>query len=177
MKKKWIFIAVIVGILLLAAFRYSLVEESEQLPDKVRLGSLLGSEALAETEEPDTEEETGAAVGLLPAAGLNPEDESSAPAQTTSAPSPEEAVTEPAGAEQPAQDIAQPEEEPEEAAPTAEEEPAPRLKRGDSGREVKALQQHLKKLGYNLTYTESPGDHQWKYWDEHIQDVLNWLVK
>ncbi len=40
-----------------------------------------------------------------------------------------------------------------------------------------AMRDHLVKLGYNLTYTESPGDHQWKYWDEHIQNVLRWITK
>ena len=39
------------------------------------------------------------------------------------------------------------------------------------------MREHLKKLGYNLTSTESPGDHQWKYWDAHIQPALNWLTK
>jgi S-formylglutathione hydrolase FrmB len=34
---------------------------------------------------------------------------------------------------------------------------------------------HLVKLGYDLTYEEGPGDHQWKYWDEKIQRVLEWL--
>lgn len=34
---------------------------------------------------------------------------------------------------------------------------------------------HLLRLGYDLTYSESPGDHQWKYWDEQIQRVLDWL--
>lgn len=34
---------------------------------------------------------------------------------------------------------------------------------------------HLNALGYELTYEESPGDHQWKYWDEKIQTVLKWL--
>jgi putative tributyrin esterase len=34
---------------------------------------------------------------------------------------------------------------------------------------------HATKLGYDLTYQESPGDHNWKYWDEKIQDVLQWL--
>jgi len=34
---------------------------------------------------------------------------------------------------------------------------------------------HALKLGYELTYKESAGDHQWIYWDERIQDVLNWL--
>jgi S-formylglutathione hydrolase FrmB len=34
---------------------------------------------------------------------------------------------------------------------------------------------HLNGLGYDLTYEEGPGDHQWKYWDEKIQRVLEWL--
>jgi putative tributyrin esterase len=38
-----------------------------------------------------------------------------------------------------------------------------------------AMRDHLQKLGYDLTYEESPGDHQWKYWDEKIQTVLTWL--
>lgn len=37
------------------------------------------------------------------------------------------------------------------------------------------MRDHLKKLGYNLTYEESPGDHSWPYWDAKIQTVLNWL--
>jgi putative tributyrin esterase len=38
------------------------------------------------------------------------------------------------------------------------------------------MKNHLNELGYDLTYEESPGDHQWKYWDEKIQTVLNWIV-
>jgi len=38
------------------------------------------------------------------------------------------------------------------------------------------MRDRLKKLNYRLTYEESPGDHQWKYWDEKIQTVLDWLV-
>ncbi len=38
-----------------------------------------------------------------------------------------------------------------------------------------ALRDHLRALGYDLTYEESPGDHQWKYWDAKIQTVLDWL--
>lgn len=34
---------------------------------------------------------------------------------------------------------------------------------------------HLQSLGYDLTYTESDGNHSWPYWDEHIQNVLKWL--
>jgi putative tributyrin esterase len=34
---------------------------------------------------------------------------------------------------------------------------------------------YLNDLGYDLTYEESAGDHQWKYWDEKIQTVLDWI--
>lgn len=37
------------------------------------------------------------------------------------------------------------------------------------------MRDHLTKLGYDLTFEQSPGDHQWKYWDEKIQRVLEWL--
>ena len=37
------------------------------------------------------------------------------------------------------------------------------------------MRDHLRALGYNLVYEESPGDHQWKYWDAKIQTVLDWL--
>ena len=37
------------------------------------------------------------------------------------------------------------------------------------------MRDHLTALGYDLAYEESPGDHNWKYWDEKIQTVLNWL--
>ena len=37
------------------------------------------------------------------------------------------------------------------------------------------MRAHLEKLGYDLTYEESSGDHQWKYWDAKIQTVLDWL--
>lgn len=30
-------------------------------------------------------------------------------------------------------------------------------------------------LPLDLTYTEGPGDHSWRYWDEQIQNVLAWL--
>lgn len=36
------------------------------------------------------------------------------------------------------------------------------------------MRDHLQRLGYDLTYEESPGDHRWCYWDEKIQSVLNW---
>jgi S-formylglutathione hydrolase FrmB len=34
---------------------------------------------------------------------------------------------------------------------------------------------HLQRLGYDLTYEEGPGDHEWGYWDRMIQNVLRWL--
>lgn len=35
---------------------------------------------------------------------------------------------------------------------------------------------YIKKLGYDLTCEESAGEHQWKYWDKKIQDVLRWWL-
>lgn len=37
--------------------------------------------------------------------------------------------------------------------------------------------EHIKKLDYPLTCEESAGDHQWKYWDAKIQDVLRWWLR
>ena len=37
------------------------------------------------------------------------------------------------------------------------------------------MRDRLRALGYSLIYSEGPGDHQWKYWDAQIQNVLNWL--
>lgn len=37
------------------------------------------------------------------------------------------------------------------------------------------FQKFAKELKMELTYEESPGDHQWKYWDQQIQRVLEWL--
>ena len=38
------------------------------------------------------------------------------------------------------------------------------------------MRDHLRALGYDLTYEESPGDHQWRYWDQKIADALAWLL-
>lgn len=35
---------------------------------------------------------------------------------------------------------------------------------------------YVKKLGYSLTCEQSEGDHQWKYWDAKIQNVLKWWL-
>lgn len=37
------------------------------------------------------------------------------------------------------------------------------------------MKNHLTEIGYDYTYEESEGDHQWKYWDEKIKTVLQWL--
>lgn len=42
---------------------------------------------------------------------------------------------------------------------------------GDS----RAFHQLLDQLGYEHVYRESPGSHEWDYWDRLIQQVLDWL--
>lgn len=37
------------------------------------------------------------------------------------------------------------------------------------------MQAHLKNLGYDVTYSESPGAHEWAYWDREIQKVLDYI--
>ena len=39
------------------------------------------------------------------------------------------------------------------------------------------MRDHLRALGYDLAYSESPGDHQWKYWDEQIVGAIDWLLE
>lgn len=34
---------------------------------------------------------------------------------------------------------------------------------------------HLDKLGYDVTYEESPGTHNWEFWDDKIQHVLSYI--
>lgn len=34
---------------------------------------------------------------------------------------------------------------------------------------------HARSLGLDLTYEESPGDHNWEFWDSYIRKVLDWL--
>ena len=42
----------------------------------------------------------------------------------------------------------------------------------DDNREFKAW---AERLGLPLTYEEGPGEHNWAYWDQQIQRVLDWL--
>lgn len=34
---------------------------------------------------------------------------------------------------------------------------------------------HCKELGFDVTYEESEGSHEWQYWDERVKRVLDWL--
>ena len=38
-----------------------------------------------------------------------------------------------------------------------------------------AFRDHAQNLGLDLTYEEGPGAHEWVYWDQQIQRVLEWL--
>jgi S-formylglutathione hydrolase FrmB len=33
----------------------------------------------------------------------------------------------------------------------------------------------VRKLNYDVTYKEGPGNHNWEYWDTMIQDILKWI--
>lgn len=37
------------------------------------------------------------------------------------------------------------------------------------------MKAHLEVLGYDLTYVEKPGSHNWSFWDGEIQAVLNFI--
>jgi S-formylglutathione hydrolase FrmB len=37
------------------------------------------------------------------------------------------------------------------------------------------FREHIRPLGFDYIYTETPGDHKWVYWDQQIQQVLTWL--
>lgn len=37
------------------------------------------------------------------------------------------------------------------------------------------MKEHLLKLNIPFTFEDSPGDHEWSYWDKQIQRVLEWL--
>ena len=43
--------------------------------------------------------------------------------------------------------------------------------------EGKKYADYLKGLGYDLTYMESEGGHDWALWDKYIQEVLAWIFK
>jgi S-formylglutathione hydrolase FrmB len=39
----------------------------------------------------------------------------------------------------------------------------------------KRFKEYASELGFDLTYEEGMGDHQWEYWDKMIKRVLEWL--
>ena len=38
-----------------------------------------------------------------------------------------------------------------------------------------SFRDHLVSLGYDLTYTQTPGNRSWYYWDREIQSVLRYI--
>ena len=38
------------------------------------------------------------------------------------------------------------------------------------------MRDHLKKLGYDVNYNESPGGHHWMHWDREIKNALDWML-
>ena len=36
--------------------------------------------------------------------------------------------------------------------------------------------EHLQALGYDLTYSESAGNHSWRYWDEQAEKFIRWFM-
>lgn len=41
--------------------------------------------------------------------------------------------------------------------------------------ENQKFKEHLASLGYDMTYRESAGTHNWEFWDEYIKYVLEWM--
>ncbi len=39
------------------------------------------------------------------------------------------------------------------------------------------LKKHFEDLGYDLRYRDSAGNHNWAFWDEYIQYVIDWLLE
>ena len=37
------------------------------------------------------------------------------------------------------------------------------------------LRDHFSEKGFDVTYEEGPGGHEWDFWDRYIERVLNWL--
>lgn len=37
------------------------------------------------------------------------------------------------------------------------------------------MRAHLLSLGYDVTYSETPGDHSWKYWDREIEQTIGFI--
>ena len=41
--------------------------------------------------------------------------------------------------------------------------------------ENQRMRDHLVSLGWDLTYTQTPGNHSWGYWDREIRSILNFI--
>ena len=38
------------------------------------------------------------------------------------------------------------------------------------------MRDHLRNLGYSLDYSEGPGDHQWRCWEQELPRMMDWLL-
>ena len=39
------------------------------------------------------------------------------------------------------------------------------------------VRERMEKLGAKITYTEGPGGHDWNFWDQRVQEMLDWFLK
>ena len=40
-----------------------------------------------------------------------------------------------------------------------------------------AFRDHLEKIGYPLSYSETPGNHDWFYWEREIRNAIHWMLE
>ena len=43
-------------------------------------------------------------------------------------------------------------------------------------KENRSAKKQLEKLGISLKYVETPGIHDWKFWNEHLEPAIYWLL-
>ena len=46
-----------------------------------------------------------------------------------------------------------------------------------NGASESSYRKYLEDGGFDVTYVEGPGNHNWDFWDEYIQYVLEWMFK
>lgn len=62
----------------------------------------------------------------------------------------------------------------------AEQRPALRIDCGTEDHFLisnRAFHAHLQSIGYEHEYAEYPGGHTWEYWDEHVKDAIDFIVR
>ena len=40
----------------------------------------------------------------------------------------------------------------------------------------RSLDAHLTEIGYGHEYCESPGGHEWNFWEVYIQKAMRWFI-